>query len=204
MRKRFPPIREVCTRHSGRIAIQGNVDLGVRRQHADDGGGAANRQTLDRLAHEDRIADGLEGVIHAGPAGQRADGLDRILLRAVDDVRGPDALGHLELAVEHVEADDLPGAADTRALNDREPDAAAPEHGDGLARFEPRASERGAHAGEDAASNEGRTVERQVGIDPHHRVLVQQHALGVAADPDELTDTGSRSARGAARRTPRA
>ncbi len=168
------------------MAIHGNSIVGVGRQHADDGCRAANRQALDRLTDEDRVADRLEGVIHPGSASESADRLHGVLLRAVDDVRGADTPGHLELAVEHVEADDLPGATDAGPLDDREPDAAAPEHGDGLARLEPRAPERGADAGEDAAPDERGAVERQVGVDPHHRVLVQQHALGVAADPDEL------------------
>ena len=49
-------------------------------------------------------------------------------------MRGADALRHLQLGVEHVDRDDLPRAADPRALHDRQPDAAAAEHRDGLAR----------------------------------------------------------------------
>ena len=103
-------------------------------------------------------------------------------------MRGPDPLGHLQLGVEHVDADDLPGAADPGALDDRQPDAAASEHRDGLPGLEPRRAQRGSDAGEDAAAHERGPVERQRGIDLHHRVLVQQHALGVAADADELAE----------------
>src|SRR5215212_4114476 len=52
-------------------------DLGLGRQYADNRRGAAYRQTLDRLPAEFRIADRLEGVIDAEPAGQRAYHLDR-------------------------------------------------------------------------------------------------------------------------------
>src|SRR5882672_370203 len=48
--------------------------------------------------------------------------------------------------------------------------------------------DRRAHAGEHAAAHQRRAVERQRGIDLHDRVLVQQHALGVAADADELPE----------------
>src|SRR5262249_15990576 len=41
-------------------------------------------------------------------------------------------------------------------------------------------------AREHAAADERRAVERQVGIDLHHGVFVQQHALGIARDADEL------------------
>src|SRR5262249_23179718 len=72
--------------------------------------------------------------------------------------------------------------------DDRQPDATAAEHGDGLPRLEPRRAQCSADPGEDAAAHERGAVERQRGIDLHHRVLVQQHALGVAADADELTE----------------
>src|SRR6267142_2404151 len=164
------------------------LDLRVRRQDADDRGGAADREALDRLAHERGVPDRLEGVVDPGAAREGADRLDRIVLRAVDDVRGAHTLGHLELAVEDVDADDLAGAADPGTLDDRQPYAAAAEDRDGLAGLEPGGPERRAHAGEHAAPDEGRPVERQVGIDLHDRVLVEQHVLGVARDADELAD----------------
>src|SRR5207248_4355032 len=52
-------------------------DLGVRRQHAADRRGAADRKALDRLAAEPREADRLEGVVDPETAGQNADRLDR-------------------------------------------------------------------------------------------------------------------------------
>ena len=64
--------------------------------------------------------------------------------------------------------------------------------------LEPRAPQRRADAGEDAAAHERGAVERQVGVDLHHRVLVQQHALGVAADAGELPERPAPSATAAA------
>src|SRR5262249_4129038 len=119
---------------------------------------------------------------------ERAHGLHRIVLRAVDDVGRADAPGHLELAVEDVDADDLPSAADTRALDDGKPDAAAAEHRDGLSALEPGAAQRRPDAGQDTAADQRGTVERQIGVDLHDRVLVQEHALGVARDADELPE----------------
>ena len=134
VRNWLEPMREVCTLHSGRIAIHGNSIIA-------SGGSTPTMVAVPRMARLSMawrtsfgVADGLERVIDAGAAGERADGLDRIVLGAVDDVGGADALGHLQLAVEHVDADDLAGAADARALHDRQPDAAAAEHRDGLAR----------------------------------------------------------------------
>src|SRR5207247_9498939 len=103
----------------------------------------------------------------------------------VDQWWGADALGHLELAVELVDADDLARAADARALHDREPHATAAEHGDGLTRLQSRRAQRGADTGEHAAAHERRAIEREIGIDLHERVLVQQDALGVARNPEE-------------------
>src|SRR5262245_2469897 len=166
----------------------GELDLRVGRQHAHDRRGAADRQALDSLTDERRVADRLEGVVHAGAAREGAHGLDRVVVLAVHDVGRPHPLGHLELRIEHVDPDDLGGAADARALHDREPDAAAAEHRDGLPRLEPGRPKRRADARKHAASHEGRAVQGQLGVDLHKRVLVEQHALGVARDPDELPE----------------
>src|SRR4029453_13182499 len=149
---------------------------------------AANRQALDGLAHQGRVADRLEGVVHAGAAREGAHGFDRVVVLAIDQMGRADPLGHLELRIEDVDPDDLAGAADARALHDREADAAAAEHRDGLPGLESGRPERGADAREHAASHEGRAVQGQLGVDLHHRVLVEQHALGVARDADELPE----------------
>jgi len=66
-----------------------------------------------------------------------------------------------------------------------EPDAAATEDRHRLPGLEPRGPECGADPGEDAAAHQRRAVERQVGVDLHDRVLVEQHPLRVAAHPGE-------------------
>src|SRR4029450_6692495 len=114
------------------------LDLRVWRQDADDRRGAADGQTLDGLADQRRVPDRLEGVVHAGAAREGAHGLDRIVGLAVQDGRRADPFGHLELRVEDVDPDDLAGAADARTLHDRQADASAAEHRDGLPGLEPR------------------------------------------------------------------
>src|SRR6185369_1780048 len=84
-------------------------------QHAHDRGRPAYGQALDGLPAQGRAADGLEGVIDARARGERAHRLDRLVPRAVDDMGGAQAPGHLELRVEHVDRDDLPGASAIRA-----------------------------------------------------------------------------------------
>src|SRR6266478_6460083 len=114
------------------------LDLRIRRHDADDRGGAPDGEALDRLPHERRVPDRFERVIHSRPFREGTDRLHGIVLAAVDDVRGAHTLGHLELVIEDVDADDLTGAADARALHDREPHASAAEDGDGLPGLEPR------------------------------------------------------------------
>jgi hypothetical protein len=76
-------------------------------------------------------------MVHSRTAREGAHGLDRIVGLAVHDVGRADPLGHLELRIEDVDSDDLAGAADARALHDRQADAAAAEHRDGLPGLEP-------------------------------------------------------------------
>ena len=158
------------------------LDRRIRRQHADDGRGAAHRQALDRLAAQRRDSHRLERMIDTQPLGQRAHRLHRIVLRAVHGVRRADALRHLQLGIELVHRDDLPRAADARALHDRQPDAAAAEHRDGLSRLQSRAAQRRADAGQHAASHQCGAIQRNLRLDAHQRVLVQQHVFGIAAD----------------------
>jgi len=89
-------------------------------------------------------------------------------------------LRHLRLLREHVDGDDLTRPADPRALDDREPDPAAAEDRDGLPGFHPRTSQRRADPGQHAAADQGGAVERDFRVDPHHRILVQQHLFRVA------------------------
>jgi len=80
---------------------------------------------------------------------------------------------HFPFRLERVDADDLPGAADARSLNDRQTDAAAAEHRHRLPRLEPRGAQRRPDAGQHPAADQRGAVERQLGIDLHQRILVQ-------------------------------
>src|ERR1051325_3064001 len=158
----------------------------VGRQYADDRRGAADRQAFDRLSAEFGIADRLKGVIDPESTGQGPHRLDRIVLARIDEMRRPGALRHLFLLREHVDGDDLPGGADPRALDDRQPNAAAAEHRNGLPGLEARAAQRRADPGQDAATDQRGAIERDLRVDPHDRILMQQHLLGIAGDADEL------------------
>ena len=92
---------------------------------------------------------------------------------------------HLALQLELVDRDDLACPADARTLDDRQPDAAAAEHRHGLPGLQRGAAQRRADAGQHAAADQRGAVQRQVRIDPHDRILVQQHVFGVAADAGE-------------------
>src|SRR5207249_10982201 len=94
----------------------------------------------------------------------------------------------IELPGVRVDGDDAPAARDTSALHDREPDAAAADDGHGPPRAHPRRVEDGAEPGRDAAADQRRPVERDIGTDPYQRVLVHQHALGEGAQMRELVD----------------
>ena len=100
------PMRDVCTLALGADGHPRELDHGVGRQHADDRGGAADRQALDGLAHQRRRCRRPRRRDRRRAAGELADRLHRVVLDAVDDVSGADAPRHLELAVEHVDGDD--------------------------------------------------------------------------------------------------
>ena len=81
VRNWLEPMREVCTLHSGRIAIHGNSIFA-------SGGSTPTMVAVPRMARLSiawrtsvAIADRLERVVDAGAAGQRADRLDRVVLR---------------------------------------------------------------------------------------------------------------------------
>src|SRR2546427_229851 len=81
-------------------------------------------------------AAGLNGGADAGPLREPGAGLARIAVGAFAAVGGAAASGHPQLSVDHAAAEDLPRAADARARPNGQPDAAAAEHGDRLARLE--------------------------------------------------------------------
>ena len=95
----------------------------------------------------------------------------------------PFAISSLEFELVH--RDDLPRAADARTLHDRQADAAATEHRNGLAGLHARTAQCRADAGQHAAAHQRGAVQRDFRIDAHDGVLVQQHVVGVTADGGE-------------------
>src|SRR5207248_3644833 len=83
------------------------LDLGVRREYADDGRRTADRERLDCLTHQRSIAYRFESMVDAGRAREFANRLDRILTAGVDGMRRAELAGHLGLGVETVDAADL-------------------------------------------------------------------------------------------------
>src|SRR6516164_3999742 len=111
------------------------LDHCVRRQHADDRRCTPDRERLDCLAAQLRIADSLEGVVHAQTAGQFTHRLYRVGFAGIDKMRGADAHRDLALLPKLVDCDDPARTADPRALDDRQPDAPAAIDGHRLASF---------------------------------------------------------------------
>ena len=119
-------------------------------------------------------------------AGELLDLRDGVALAGVDQVGGTERLGQLQLGLDPVDGDDAPGAGDGRTLDAVQPDAAAPDDRDRLARLDPGGAEDGAEAGHDATSDQSGPVERHVLVDLHQAVLVGEDLLGEARQVEEL------------------
>ena len=101
----------------------------------------------------------------------------------IDDVGRAELLRLLALQRPRVDRDDARRAGDARALDDRLADAAAAEHGDRRSGLHLGRVERRADAGRDAAADQRQLRVRHVGLDLHHRRLVDRHRLGERAEP---------------------
>ena len=105
----------------------------------DDAHAPAAMAALERLAHQLDVADALEAVV-----GAAAGELDEVGDEIAADLVRVDEVGHAEAAADglarrvEVDADDLVGAGDARALHDVEADAAEPEDDDVRARLDLR------------------------------------------------------------------
>src|SRR5581483_2668094 len=166
--------------------------------HADNRRGAAG---LDRLeAHLGQLfdPDRFEGVINAvvpgrhqtAPTlnaaaagkfvGELADRFYGIRLGRIDRVSGAEPLRERQLGFELIDRNDHAGAGDPRALDSREADAAASEHGDGRTGFDTGGVQYRAHPGRHATADEGRAVERNLRVDLDQGVFVHQHFFRVS------------------------
>src|SRR5437764_697458 len=83
---------------------------------------------LERLPHQLDVAHALERVVGAA-AGELHQVRHQIAVDAarIDEVREPELARHRLALIVEIDADDLVGAGDPRALHDVEADAAQPE-----------------------------------------------------------------------------
>src|SRR5882757_2457089 len=138
---------------------------------ADDHGNApAAMAAFERLTHDVDVADALEAVIRAA-VGE----IDEVRHEIAADLLGIDEMRHAEFLGERfafridVDADDLVGADEFRALNDIEADAAQAEYHDVGAGFHLGGIDDGADAGGHAAADIAHLVERGIFTNLGHR-----------------------------------
>src|ERR1700730_1206184 len=166
------------------------LDLLSRRNSPYQRSGAARRQAIKALLRHLPVADRLEGIIDAAFA-QALDLPDRVARRGIDRVSGAEVFRHLELVIEQVNRDYLPGAGDARSLDDRKADASRAEHCHRGAGSDLRSIQGGADAGGYRASKQRPAVERYVVGDLEHGPLVQQHLFCEGCQIDKLMNWSS-------------
>ena len=132
-----------------------------RPGHADDDAGAGQIPAEDRLQGRIRAPDGLERVVDAVAAGDLLDRLDRIALVRIDGMGGAELARPLQFARVDVDADDRRRAGQLGAHDDRVPDTAAAEDGDGGPRLHPGGVERRADSGHHATADQAHLLRRQ-------------------------------------------
>ncbi|MNS80900.1 hypothetical protein D3C72_1145970 [compost metagenome] len=123
--------------------------------------------------------------MHAA-AGEGAHGIQHIGIAGVDHVGRAEPARQLQLGRHAVDGDDAPGTGDGGAVDRGQPDAAAADHGNGLARLHLRGMDHRAHAGGHRAADQRSAVQRHVTADRHQRVFVDQHLLGKGRQVQEL------------------
>src|SRR5262245_3937117 len=145
-------------------------DLGAGRGDADDDGLApAAMARLQCLAHDGDVPGAIEGIVGAadlvGPALCHVDQMRYQIaadLFRVDEVRHPEALAPLLLAVVDVDADDHVSTCKPQPLNDIEANAAEPKHDALRTRLHLGGIEDSADAGGNAAADIADLVEGSV------------------------------------------
>ncbi|MNM95684.1 hypothetical protein D3C81_1081390 [compost metagenome] len=123
--------------------------------------------------------------MHALP-GQLAHGRDHVDVLRLDQVRGAELPRQFQLAVEHVDGDDPPGPGQRRAVDRRQADAAAADHGNRLAGRHLGGIDHRAGAGGDGAADQRGAVQWHVAPDCHAGVFVHEHLLGEGRQVGEL------------------
>src|SRR3984957_19891942 len=153
--------------------------LAGARDADDDRHAPAAMAALERLAHDVDVAEALETVIRAAVR-ERDEVRDQVAF----DLFGIDEVGHAEFFGEllapriDVDADDLVGADEMRALDHIETDAAQSEHHHIGARLDLCGFHHGADAGGHAAADIANLVERRIFADLRHRDLGHHGEIG--------------------------
>ncbi|MCY1219918.1 hypothetical protein D9M72_319120 [compost metagenome] len=124
-------------------------------------------------------------MVHAA-TGEGAHGVQHVGIAGVDHVGRAKPARQFQLGRHAVDGDDAPGAGDGGAVDRGQPDAAASDHGNGLARLHLRGMDHRAHAGGDRTADQRGAVQRHVAPYCHQRVLMDQHLLGKGRQVQEL------------------
>ena len=127
----------------------------------DPPGRAASKRQFLQFGQADR----LEGAIRAAPAGQVADVLQDVIAARAGNRSRRTAAPAPSLAGVGIDGDDGRRAAERRALQDVQADAAAAEDDDALARLNGRGVERRADAGRHRAADQRGGRQRNVAAD---------------------------------------
>ena len=145
----------------------------------------------ERLQVGLRTPDGVDDEVGAETVGERADGFDRIGVLRVDRVRGSKLSRPLELALDHVNADDQARSGDRCARDGRVAHAAAADHGDAVAGGCGTGVDGGPETGHHAAADQGRRLGPYRRVNRHRLAGVHQAQLREGADPERRGQLGA-------------
>ena len=109
----------------------------------------------------------------------------------IHHVRGAKFLRELKLGRHHVDGDDAAGTGNGRAVDGREADAAAADHGHRFARLNLGRVDDRAYPGGHAAADEGGDVEGHIRANLRDGVLVEEHVFGIGREVQELVHGGA-------------
>src|ERR1700733_2058492 len=153
--------------------------LAGARDADDDGHAPTAVAALERLAHDVDVPDALEAVVRA--AVREGDEVrDQVAfdLFGVDEVGHAEFLGQLLAARIDIDAHDLVGAYQMRALDHIQADPTQAEHHHVGARLDLRGFHHGADAGGHAAADIANLVERRILAEFRHRDLGHHREIG--------------------------
>ena len=160
------------------------VDAHVRCGHAHLHERPRQVTGQEGLFHDLRVTDCLDADVGAVPPGQRPDGLDRVGAARVDGVRGAERGGLLEFARIEVDADDGGRPGELRPGDGGTPDAAAAEHGHGVAEPDLSGEHGRPEPRHDAAPEQPHRLGSRCGVDLGALAGRHQRLVGERADAE--------------------